>query len=300
MTARRTFAEQRAWYTEHVSAQKRGAVRERSMLKRLGMFFDAYALADIDRELVAEWRSERLEDVTAATVNREQEILNHLLNLSVPKYLEANPIGRMPRLKTRDVETRILTVDDETRLLKAAAGDPLATALILCGLDALMRRGSVATLARAQDHGRYLTLLNAKAGTYKVPVSTRLRKALDRLTPDPDGRYIPLAHKDITFRFEALCAEAKVTTGRAAGGVTFHSLRHTGASRMLAAGVDIKTVMRIGGWKNLVILQRYLHPTDEAAIAAVEAIASRSVRTTHGQSGKGRAKRPGSTGRSRK
>jgi hypothetical protein len=35
---------------------------------------------------------------------------------------------------------------------------------------------------RAQDHGTYITVLNPKAGTgYKVPVSKRLRVALDAL-----------------------------------------------------------------------------------------------------------------------
>jgi integrase len=52
----------------------------------------------------------------------------------------------------------------------------------------------------------------------------------------------------------------------------FHCLRHTGASRMLAAGVDVKTVMEIGGWKNLAVMQRYLHPTDERKREAVNAI----------------------------
>jgi integrase len=75
--------------------------------------------------------------------------------------------------------------------------------------------------------------------------------------------------------FEDLCDRAKVTTGREAGGVTFHSLRHTGASRMLANGVDVKTVMLVGGWKNLKVLERYLNPTDDAKRAAVNAISKR-------------------------
>lgn len=134
-----------------------------------------------------------------------------------------------------------------------------------------MRRGSVATLLHAQDHQTYLTLLNAKAGTYKVPVSDRLRVALDAV-PGKSGSFFGFTTLEIGQRFDEVCERADVTLGRAAGGVTFHCLRHTGASRMLAAGVDIKTVMRIGGWRNLVVLERYLHPTDAAAQAAVNQV----------------------------
>jgi integrase len=279
-TEDRTFADHRAWYATHVTAKKRGAVRERSMLRQLGRFFDAYALAAIDVELREEWRTWRADDVGAATINREDEVLKHLLNLAVPKYLARNPIARAPRLRAEDVETRILTQDEEGKLLTAARGR-LELAAVLAGLDGLMRRGSVAALKRAQDHGRYLTLLNAKAGMYKVPVSVRLRRALDRLRATLDDDEVayfaalgPRVDVALSHLFTTLCARADVVTGRARGGVTFHSLRHTGASRMLAAGVDIKTVMRIGGWKNLKTLERYLHPTDEASQQAVNAIAT--------------------------
>lgn len=271
----RTFAEQRAWYLTNVSSHKRGVERERSMLRKLGEYFDPYQLLAITPTLVAEWKTWRKATVSASTINREEEILKHLLNRSIGEYIDANPIARQARLRTEDVEARTLTATEERALLRKAS-DPIDRAIILCGLDALMRRGSVAKLARAQDHGTYLTLLNAKQGTYKVPISARLRRALNAVKGDSLLYFPDCSPKDIAERFLDLCARAKVTTGREARGVTFHSLRHTGASRMLAAGVDIKTVMRIGGWKNLKVLERYLHPTDEAALAAVNLIGGTS------------------------
>ena len=53
--------------------------------------------------------------------------------------------------------------------------------------------------------------------------------------------------------FEQRCWSVRIPFGRAKGGMTFHSLRHTGASRMLNRGADIKTVAEIGNWKNLTI-----------------------------------------------
>lgn len=289
-TEERTFKDHRAWYAAHVTAHKGGAVKEQSMLRTLGAFFDAYALHEIDQALVREWRTARRVTVKASTVTREEEVLKHILNQAVPKYLDANPIAGMRRLRREDTETRILTADEETALLKAA-NDPIAKAAILCGLDALMRRGSVAKLSRAQDHQTYLTLLNAKTGTYKVPVSHRLRSALDAV-PANGATFFHATSIEIGDWFQQACERAKVTLGREAGGVTFHSLRHTGASRMLADGVDIKTVMRIGGWRTLTVLERYLHPTDAVAQAAVNTIGKHVPITRPTKSGRKARKRP--------
>ncbi len=42
-------------------------------------------------------------------------------------------------------------------------------------------------------------------------------------------------------------------------GVTWHALRHTFASRLVAAGVDLRTVQELGGWRTLSMVQRYAH-----------------------------------------
>jgi integrase len=74
---------------------------------------------------------------------------------------------------------------------------------------------------------------------------------------------------------------AAQTTLRAAGredeaarldGVTWHALRHTFASRLVAAGVDLRTVQELGGWKTLSMVQRYAHLSPGHLVAAVEKI----------------------------
>ena len=41
---------------------------------------------------------------------------------------------------------------------------------------------------------------------------------------------------------------------------------------LVEGGVDLETVRQIGGWSSYRMLQRYVHPTDAARRAAVEAI----------------------------
>ena len=42
-------------------------------------------------------------------------------------------------------------------------------------------------------------------------------------------------------------------------GHTWHCNRHTFASRLVMAGVDLQTVQTLGGWSTLAMVQRYSH-----------------------------------------
>ena len=272
------FAQYRAWYLEHISSQKRNQVREASMLRQLGKCLDGFALDEFTLEDAHEWRTARRRQVAPATVNRELILLRHLMGTAVPKYLDRNPVAGLRDLHVPHRDVRTLSVTEEARLLERANNEERA--LILCALDTLQRLSNVAGLQRAQDHGTYITVLNPKGGTsYKVPVSKRLRKALDALPGNDPADFTSWAALSTAARrnavirvFENLCRAADVRLGRRTGGLSFHCLRHTGASRMLDAGVDIETVRRIGGWANYKELQKYLHPTDSASRSAVEAV----------------------------
>lgn len=268
----RTFTAHREWYAAHVSTQKRGMTREVSMLRQLGAFFDAYALTAIDHELAREWRTWRLTTVSASTVRREEELLKHLLTTAVPKYLERNQLTGLRRIRVVDPDTRVLTVEEETRLLAVLDGEDRA--LVIGALDTLLRLSNIAGLTRRQDHGTYL-YSDTKTGAVKIPISRRFRAALDALPRDGTHYFPSYAGnaRRVILMFGAACKRADVQTGRAAGGISFHCLRHTGASRMLAAGIDVKTVMEIGGWKSLTVLNRYLHPTEDRKQQAVNTIA---------------------------
>ena len=289
-----TFRDFRQWYATHVSARKRSVHREELVLRNtLGRHFDAIPLHEITREGITEWLTQRSAEcvagrrVSPATVDRGLTLLRHVLAQAVPKYLETNPAaGLKPRRTPSSFEARILSRDEEGRFLACATVEERA--LVVCALDTLQRLSNVVALQRAQDHGAYITVLGPKTGrSYKVPVSSRLREALDAV-PVRGPAYFSWANIASNTKrvgavirvFGKLCVRAQIPIGRRTGGVTFHCLRHTGASRMLEAGVDIETVRLIGGWANYEMLQRYVHPTDAARRAAVETIGTTVPRST--------------------
>lgn len=278
--ATRTVREHLAWYRTHLTAHKRGRVRETEILATLEDAFGSRAIDALTKADVQEWMTSRRAEVSPATVNRELDVLKHVLVSAVPTYLPVSPIAGLRRLRGPKTEPRLLARDEETRLLKVL--DPPDQAIITMALDTLMRLSDIVNLKRAQDHGSYLTVLDPKVDQYRVPVSRRLRKALDKL-PTAGAYYFPHRRRavdpagyrnSIKSMLQRACKKANIPYGRGVG-LTFHALRHTGATRMLEAGVDLRTVQELGGWSSLRQLTRYTHPSEAAKKAAVERVGRR-------------------------
>jgi integrase len=278
--ASRTFRQQAEWYRDNVTVHHRGAARERSTLNNLIAHFGDLPLASITTASVEAWKLQRAKVVKQSTVNRELEVLKPVLSSAVPHVIDSNPAATVKKFRLRFPQITILTEHAEDALLKVAT--PAERAFLLLGLDALLRSGDARRLRVEHDKGGYLEIVDPKTEAYKVPVSKRLRAALDALRP-VEGFYFPRKYAK-TWRamnsitafalFRGVCDRANVPAGRAGGGVTFHALRHTGATRA-ARSVKLTVVQRLGGWKSLTQLARYDHPDDPEIIRAVEAIGAR-------------------------
>jgi len=279
-----SFADFADWYADHIAAHHRGASKERSMLTRLCNWFDRYAsIADIDADGVREWMTARKRTVAPATVNRELDVLKLVLAAAVPKYLDKSPIAGLRRFRIDETEPRVLTHDEERRLLVAAG--PEDQAWLIMAIDTLLRLSNVVNLkwAQVKRAQKVIIPLNAKVSHDAVPITDRLEKALARLQPSNEWVFPSFHRRDkgtaaknrAIRQFDALCQRAGVPHGRQAHGVTFHCLRHTGATRALQNGYSVRTVMKLGGWKDERSVMRYVHAADSDVRAAAESISAR-------------------------
>jgi integrase len=273
------------WYAAHVSAHHRGHEREAEIVKGLQATFGPHLLTEIDRAAVLEWRTARAAAASASTANRDMDVLKSIFKAAVPKYLAVSPIAGLKRLRAPRQETRVLSRAEERRLLRQLT--KADRTLVICALDTLMRLSDVVNLRRDQDRRTYLLVIDPKVEPYRVPVSARLRKALDAL-PVQGPYYFAhrrRAKKARDFRsgikqmLERACEAANIPYGRKVGGLTFHGLRHTAATRLAEQGVSLRLIQELGGWKSLRQLERYAHPSEPAKQAAVEAIGSQPTRS---------------------
>jgi site-specific recombinase XerD len=122
---------------------------------------------------------------------------------------------------------------------------------------------------------RVLTIPRSKNGeTRYVPINVTSLAALSELRKRGSGagavirnlQGMPLT--DPRHWFEAAIRMAKIR------GFSWHCLRHTFASRLVMAGIDLRTVQELLGHKNIAMTVRYSHLAPAHTLAAVERLAS--------------------------
>ncbi|MEE9220220.1 MAG: site-specific integrase, partial [candidate division NC10 bacterium] len=240
-------------------------------------------MREIHAFLIEKHKRERIAGGARVAANREVTVLKALFNRCIEWGLFAgeNPARKVKLLKEPRGRLRYLDVDEEIRLLQAAS-EPLRT-IIMVGLHAGLRINAEALTLRWADVDLKRSLLTvqaayAKSGqTRTVEINSGLREALTRLRDGASPERPVFRRKDgkplssIRTIFEKACREAKLI------GVTPHTLRHTFASKLMMAGVDMRTIQELGGWSDLKMVERYSHLSPSHKAEAVEKIASHST-----------------------
>ena len=152
------------------------------------------------------------------------------------------------------------------------------TPLVLLGVNTGLRRGELLQLCwRDVDlQRRMLTVRGegAKTGqTRHVPLNSEAAQLLQAWKPaalEPIGASSAVRMSTplvaIKKAWAAVLKAAKVT------GFRFHDLRHTFASKLVMAGVDLNTVRELLGHKSIAMTLRYAHLAPEHKAAAVETL----------------------------
>jgi site-specific recombinase XerD len=113
---------------------------------------------------------------------------------------------------------------------------------------------------------RMLTITRSKNGTMRhVPLNQAAVKALETLRKQyPASEFVCGGAREPRRWFEPVLKDAKVAN------FSWHCIRHTFASRLVMAGVDIRTVQELLGHKTIGMTVRYSHLAPKHTLAAVE------------------------------
>ncbi len=160
--------------------------------------------------------------------------------------------------------------------------DPNAWEFILAAAHTGARLSELASLTWGcvDMDAKTLTLVHTKTGKPRAfPMTPQLFEMLAQKPHGEPGALVFINSEGGRWKLMPTCfRKALVALGFNDGRedrrekIVFHSLRHTAASLMLAAGVDARTIMELFGWSTLAMLQRYTHPGAEAKARAVAAL----------------------------
>ncbi len=266
------FAKQ---FLEWSRANKRSWLRDESLVAHLVRFFRGRTLAEISPWLVERYRQARREAVyrgkplRPATINREVACIKRMYTLAIQwELVTENPAKGVKLWREDNRRERILTQEEINRLLEHCTGH--SRPFVLVALNTGMRVGEILTLTWDQiDLSRgVITLTQTKNGKVrKIPMNRLVSEAIKGLPRR--GPYVFGGDKpygSIKTAFRAACKRAKIR------GCRFHDLRHTAATYLVLAGVDLPTVSELLGHSDISLTMRYAHPTPEHKCRAVAAL----------------------------
>lgn len=273
-----TFGDFGKRYMEYAKVNKRSWLRDEQLLGHLQNYFGKDALlAEIDVARIEGYKIERRNKVSGSTVNRELALLKRMFNLAIDwdNFTERNPVCKVRFFREFNTGSRVISPEEEKKLIDNAA--PFMQDLIVFGLNTGLRVGEIFSL-RWSNVDMNQNVLNVFAHktwkTRTVPMNKEVRRVIEAWSSNRKNELVfyntetGKSFVDLKAGFGLACEKAKIT------GVTWHTLRHTFASRLLERGVDIVTVQQLLGHSTVTVTMRYTHTNLESKKAAVEQLAN--------------------------
>ncbi len=279
----REFA--KTYLRDHAELHKRSVDRDREIIKVLNRSFGSLILHEITAHRIEQFKRTRLagkwrghkttsvpKPIKPATVNRELDTLKSILSKAVEwgKLLDS-PARKVKRLRVDNTRTRILTPDEQRRLLSVCSGK--LEAVVTLALISGARIGELLTLRWDQCGSDYITFLRTKNDRVRrLPVTPAVALVLNSM-PGMTEWVFPNRRTGRPYTGQGLRStlnRALLRAGLDPSDVSFHTLRHTALSRMIDQGADDYTVMAVSGHSSTRMLARYTHPTEARKVAALE------------------------------
>lgn len=278
----RTFKETMEKYmAEHSVRNKapRSYERDKSLRDHLVESFGDLALVEITPRLIAEYKTKRREEGAAPqTINNEISLMSHAFTLAIKEWewVKENPVKKVSKEKVNNQIERWLTLEEEKNLLNSSP--KWLQEIILFAVNTGLRQSEILDVKWSQVdlNRRTITILEQKnQGKDTLPLN---EKALEVLNERKQVHYEGVGYVFCTRKTTRIGARNllrafySATEKSGIENLRFHDLRHTFATRLVQAGVDIYTVQKLGRWKNISMVMRYAHHCPESLRSGVEVL----------------------------
>jgi integrase len=209
--------------------------------------------------------------------NRHVACLKHMITKAVEWEMAPeqtlNRIRKVKQLAEHNRRLRYLSVEECQILINVCV--PHLKPIVVMALNTGMRKEEMLSLRWDKHvdlkHG-FILLDTTKSGERReIPINETLQQTLQALVrrvhspyvfTDANGKRFP----DVKRTFHSACQRAGIKDFR------FHDLRHTFASHLVMAGVDLPTVKELLGHKTLSMTLRYAHLAPSHKVKAVAAL----------------------------
>ncbi len=259
-------------YLENYSKpNKKSSRRDVTSINNLKAFFPGKYLHEITPLDMEKYKRGRQSQVSNATVNREVACLKHIFTKAIEwGIVQKNPGKKVKLLRERNTRLRYLE-EKEIRRLHDACAEHLKP-IVIVALNTGMRKEEILSL-KWQDVDyriRTISILDTKNGeSRELPMNDIVYRTLLDIGKKADGPWVFCKNNgerygNVRKAFEGARKRAEIVDFR------FHDLRHTFASHLVMAGVDLRTVQELLGHKSFEMTLRYTHLSPEHKKAALD------------------------------
>jgi integrase len=217
------------------------------------------------------------------TYNRSMNLIQKALSLAElwdfrPKNtnpcrgIKKYPEKKKERFLTNEELEKLDSILKEQEALGATS--PYSLAAIRMLLYTGCRLGEVLNLKWEDvkfDEG-YLHLKDAKGGEVTIPLNESAKKILSNLSREPANPYVFIGSKSGQCLTTLKTAWTKIRRLAEIEDVRIHDLRHTFASLAIKQGVDLYTVSKLLGHRNIRTTTRYAHLEVQQLIKATNVV----------------------------
>jgi integrase len=271
-----TFKELAVEYVKWAERQ-RAYPQKAVLINQLVGIFGNHPLRYFSTKMLEQYQTERIQKGNKpATVNRHLATIKHMFTKAVDwEYVEEEALKRIRKVKQLEENNRRLRYlsREECQTLIASCDTHLKP-LVIIAVNTGMREGEIFNLRWDKhidlQHG-FILLDKTKNGERReIPINEMVRTTLQGVVRRLDIPYVffnPKTQKPyrrVQNSFKTALRKAGIKDFR------FHDLRHTFASHLVMVGVDLTTVSRLLGHKDLTMTLRYAHLAPSHNVKALD------------------------------
>ena len=190
------------------------------------------------------------------TINRKLAALSRILSYA-KQCGKLDAVPHIPRQKEPKGRLRWLTEAEEQQILttcKLWSNQDLHDIVVVL-LDTGVRIGELLKLNFEDVREDRIVLIDTKNGkTHAVPLTKRAKGVFERRRKTRDWKF-PFSDDYHAYQYDL----QRVLEHNGIEGVSFHTLRHTFASRLVQKGVPLQTVSGLLNHSSLTMTMRYAH-----------------------------------------
>ena len=269
-------------FNELATEYLKWAERQRSFNSKKGFVFQLInvfgnlPLRRFNTKIVEQLQTERIQKGNKpATINRIIATLKHMFTKAVEwDMVEEEALKKVRRVKLLEENNRRLRYlsKEECQELIGSC-DPHLKPIVTTALNTGMRKREILSLKWDNvdlRHGFILLDITKNGERREIPINETLRQTLQVITRRLDVPHVfydavtGKPYQDVKRSFHTALRRTGIKDFK------FHDLRHTFASQLVMAGIDITTIKELLGHQTLTMTLRYAHLAPSHKVKAVD------------------------------